>query len=187
MKTLEKRISALEIATVKLGQANQLTNEVMTDIATALPDEMRAQIHQEVSARAKEIESNVIAAVGDTIKWEIGIALNERGLSKHDADRLAKARNKRMCELLGNPDSDRYKLYIKFYQGRMRNMYLKQFDVMRYADISSVQFTEALNFIQNWTMDDDSWCTDILHETYRNDEFPNNKMIHAYERYFNIA
>lgn len=187
MKTLEKRVSALELATVKLGQANQLTNEVMTDIATELPDEIRRQIHQEVNTRTKEIESDVIAAVDGMIKGAIIDTLDERGLTKYDADRLAKARNKRMCELLGSPDSDRYKLYIRFYHGRMRNMYLKQFDVMRYADISSAQFTEALNFIQNWTMDDDSWCTDILHETYRNDEFPNNKMVHAYERYFNIA
>lgn len=36
-------------------------------------------------------------------------------------------------------------------------------------------------------MDDDSWCTDILYETYRNDEFIDNKMAHAYERYFHIA
>ena len=69
----------------------------------------------------------------------------------------------------------------------MRNQYLKKFDVMRYADIEPSQFSEALSFIQNFSIVDDSWCTKLLHEEYRNDEFPNNKLKHAYERYFNIT
>lgn len=183
----EQRIEKLELTMAKLAQANQLTNEVLFE----LPDNLKVQIKQEVDTRLKEIESNVVTTVGDTIDKKveetIKTVFDERGLSKIDADRLTKARQKRMRELLGDSKSDRYKIYIKFYQGNMRNQYLKKFDVMRYADIEPSQFTEALNFIQNFNIVDDSWCTKLLHEEYRNDEFPNNKLKHAYERYFNIT
>lgn len=182
-----ERIEKLELTMAKLAKANQLTNEVLFE----LPDDIKEQIKQEVTTHFNELESKVVASVEDTIEKKVDTTIqtffDERGISKHDADRLAKARNKRMCELLGDSKSDRYQLYIRFYQGRLRNMYLKKFDVMRYADISPAQFAEALNFIQNWIMDDDSWCTNALHETYRNDEFSNNKLKHAYERYFNIT
>lgn len=183
---LEKRVSKLEQLTKKLGQSSQITNEVVTELIEGISDEIKGQVKQELVTREEEIESNVLASVTGSIETKIKETLDERGLSKTDADRLTKARYKRMRELLGNSKSDEYKLFIPFYQGVMRNGYLKKFDVMRYADIEPSQFKEALDYIQNFNIVDRSWCIEALHNNYRNQEFPNNKLIHAYERYFGI-
>ena len=92
-----------------------------------------------------------------------------------------------MRELLGDSKEDKYKLFIPFYQGYMRKGYLKKFDVMRYADIEPNKLPEALEYIQNFNIIDTSWCVEALHRTYQNNEFTNNKLVHAYERYFNIT
>lgn len=183
---LEKRVSKLEQLTKKLGQSSQITNEVVTELIEGISDEIKGQVKQELVTREEEIESNVLASVTGSIETKIKETLDERGLSKTDADRLTKARYKRMRELLGNSKSDEYKLFIPFYQGVMRNGYLKKFDVMRYADIDPSQFKEALEYIQNFNIVDRSWCIEALHNNYRNQEFPNNKLIHAYERYFGV-
>lgn len=187
---LETRVSRLELLTKKLGQSSQITNEVVEEliggIAGEIATEVKTQVKQELITREKEIESNVTMAVSGTIDGKIKDVLDERGLSKTDADRLTKARYKKMRELLGDSRGDEYKLFIPFYQGVLRNGYLKKFDVMRYADIDPSQFKEALEYIQNFNIGDRSWCVDVLHKTYRNNEFANNKLVHAYERYFGI-
>lgn len=183
---LETRVSKLELLTKKLGQSSQLTNEVVTELINGISDEIKGQIKEEIITREKEIESNVTVAVSGVIEGKIKEKLDERGLSKTDSDRLMKARYKRMRELLGDSKSDEYKLFIPFYQGTMRNGYMKKFDVMRYADIEPSRFKEALEYIQNFNMSDRSWCIEALHKTYQNNEFANNKLVHAYERYFGI-
>lgn len=183
---LETRVSKLELLTKKLGQSSQLTNEVITELANGISDEIKTQVKEEIITREKEIESNVMVSVSGAIESTIKEKLDERGLSKTDADRLTKARQKRMRELLGDSKSDEYKLFIPFYQGCMRNGYLKKFDVMRYADIEPSEFKTALEYIQNFNLSDRSWCIEALHNTYQNNEFLNNKLVHAYERYFGI-
>ena len=183
---LETRVSKLELLTKRLGESSQITNEVVTELTTELSGIVRTQIKEEMVTREKEIESNVLTTVSGTIESKIKETLDERGLSKIDADRLMKARYKRMRELLGDSKSDEYKLFIPFYQGMMRNGYIKKFDVMRYADIDPSQFKEALDYIQNFNIVDRSWCIEALHNNYRNNEFANNKLVHAYERYFGI-
>ena len=187
---LETRVSRLESLTKKLGQSSQMTNEVVGELINGITDEIatevKTQVKQELVTKEKEIESNVTIAVSGAIDGKIKDVLNERGLSKTDADRLTKARYKKMRELLGDSRGDEYKLFIPFYQGVLRNGYLKKFDVMRYADIDPSRFKEALEYIQNFNIRDRSWCIDALHKTYRNNEFINNKLVHAYERYFGI-
>lgn len=183
---LEKRVSKLELLTKKLGESSQLTIEVVNELTTELSGVVREQVKEEMVTREKEIESNVIATISGNIESKIKETLDERGLSKTDSDRLMKARYKRMRELLGDSKSDEYKLFIPFYQGVMRNGYMKKFDVMRYADIDPSQFKDALEYIQNFNMPDRSWCIEALHKTYQNNEFANNKLVHCYERYFRI-
>lgn len=183
---LEKRVSKLEQLTKRLGESSQITNEVVTELTTELSGIVREQLKEEMVTREKEIESNILTSVTGSIETKIKETLDERGLSKIDSDRLTKARYKRMRELLGDSKSDEYKLFIPFYQGVMRNGYIKKFDVMRYADIDPSQFKEALEYIQNFIITDRSWCIEALHNNYRNQEFPNNKLVHAYERYFGI-
>ena len=187
---LETRISRLESLTKKLGLSSKMTNDVVGELIKVIPDEIvtkvKTQVKQELVTREKEIESNVTIAVSGAIDEKIKDVLDERGLSKTDADRLTKARYKKMRELLGDSRGDEYKLFIPFYQGVLRNGYLKKFNVMRYADIDPSRFKEALEYIQNFNIRDRSWCVDALHKTYRNNEFSNNKLVHAYERYFGI-
>lgn len=187
---LETRISRLESLTKKLGLSSQMTNDVVGELIKVIPDEIvtkvKTQVKQELVTREKEIESNVTIAVSGAIDEKIKDVLDERGLSKTDADRLTKARYKKMRELLGDSRGDEYKLFIPFYQGVLRNGYLKKFNVMRYADIDPSRFKESLEYIQNFNIRDRSWCVDALHKTYRNNEFSNNKLVHAYERYFGI-
>ncbi len=189
---LETRVSRLESLTKKLGQSSQMTNEVVGELINGITDdivtEVKTQVKQEIATREKEIESSVTIAVSGTIDGKIKDALDERGLSKTDADRLTKARYKKMRELLGDSQGDKYKLFISFYQSMLRKGYLKKFDVMRYADIEPSRFKEALDYVQKFNISDSyrSWCVDTLHKTYRNNEFINNKLVHAYERYFGI-
>jgi hypothetical protein len=183
---LETRVSKLELLTKKLGESSQLVNEVVTELSTELSGVVREQVKEEMVTREKEIESNVITSVSGTIETVVKEKLDERGLSKTDSDRLMKARYKRMRELLGDSKSDEYKLFIPFYQGTMRNGYMKKFNVMRYADIDPSNFKAALEYIQNFNIVDRSWCIEALHKTYQNNEFSNNKLVHAYERYFGI-
>ena len=173
------------------NESLQITNGVLGKIINGLQNQISNQVKIEMVATGKEIEANVTTAVTSNISSKIESTikekLDERGLSKTDADRLTKARYRRMRELLGDSKEDKYKLFISFYQGSMRKGYLKKFDVMRYADIEPDKLPEALEYIRNFNIIDTSWCVEALHKTYQNNEFANNKLVDAYERYFNIT
>lgn len=173
------------------NESLQITNGVIGKIINGLQNQISNQVKIEMVATGKEIEANVTTAVTSNISSKIESTikekLDERRLSKTDADRLTKARYRRMRELLGDSKEDKYKLFISFYQGSMRKGYLKKFDVMRYADIEPDKLPEALEYIRNFNIIDTSWCVEALHRTYQNNEFTNNKLVHAYERYFNIT
>nr|DAX13457.1 MAG TPA: hypothetical protein [Bacteriophage sp.] len=189
--TLETKVLNLEELTGDLARSLQLTNGVVGKLINGIHNQISNQLKEEMVTTGKEIEANVTTAVTNTISNKIDLTikekLDERGLSKVDADRLTRARYKRMRELLGDSKEDKYKLFIPFYQGCMRKGYLKKFDVMRYADIEPDKLPEALEYIQNFNIIDTSWCVEALHRTYQNNEFTNNKLVHAYERYFNIT
>lgn len=185
---LEKRVSKLEQLTKKLGQSSQITNEVVTELTTELSGIVREQLKEEMVTREKEIESNVLISVTGQIDKKVKEVVDDRGLNRKELTRLKKVRDKRFIELLGSPESDRYKLFIKFYQSAMGKGYRKKFDCSAYGDVDASRFKEALEYEENFNVSDDyySWCIETLHNDYRNDEFPNNKLVHAYERYFGI-
>ena len=187
---IEERVSLLEMVTTDLAKANTMTNDVIKKLASVVSDEIKAdvkkQFDEEFATREKEIESNVITTVSGNIDKRIRETLDERGLSKTDADRLTNARRNRYRELLGNSKGDEYKLFIPFYQYMFKTAYCKKFGVLRFADIEPTQLKEALDFTNNFTVADRSWCIEALHNNYRNNEFSNNKLVHAYERYFGI-
>lgn len=187
---IEERVSLLEMVTTDLAKANTMTNDVIKKLASVVSDEIKAdvkkQFDEEFATREKEIESNVITTVSGNIDKRIRETLDERGLSKTDADRLTNARRNRYRELLGNSKGDEYKLFIPFYQYMFKTAYCKKFGVLRFADIEPTQLKEALDFTNNFTVTDRSWCIEALHNNYRNNEFSNNKLVHAYERYFGI-
>lgn len=185
---LEKRVSKLEQLTKKLGESSQITNEVVTELTTELSGIVREQLKEEMVTREKEIESNVLISVSGQIDKKVKEIVDDRGLNRKELTRLKKVRDKRFIELLGSPESDRYKLFIKFYQSAMGKGYRKKFDCAAYGDVDASRFKEALEYEENFNISDDyySWCIEVLHNDYRNDEFPNNKLVHAYERYFGI-
>ena len=187
---IEERVSLLEMVTTDLAKANTMTNDVIKKLASVVSDEIKAdvkkQFDEEFATREKEIESNVITTVSGNIDKRIRETLDERGLSKTDADRLTNARRNRYRELLGNSKGDEYKLFIPFYQYMFKTAYCKKFGVLRFADIEPTQLKEALDFTNNFTVTDRSWCIEALHNNYRNNKFSNNKLVHAYERYFGI-
>lgn len=173
------------------NESLQITTGVLEKFINGFQDQISNRLKIEMVATGKKIEADVTTAVTSNISSKIESTikekLDERGLSKVDADRLTRARYKRMRELLGDSKEDKYKLFIPFYQGCMRKGYLKKFDVMRYADIEPDKLPEALEYIQNFNIIDTSWCVEALHRTYQNNEFTNNKLVHAYERYFKIT
>ena len=185
---LEKRVSKLEQLTKRLGESSQITNEVVTELTSELSGIVREQLKEEMVTREKEIESNVLISVTDQIDKKVKEVVDDRGLNRKELTRLKKVRDKRFIELLGSPESDRYKLFIKFYQSAMGKGYRKKFDCSAYGDVDASRFKEALEYEENFNVSDDyySWCIETLHNDYRNDEFPNNKLVHAYERYFGI-
>lgn len=185
---LEKRVSKLEQLTKRLGKSSQITNEVVTELTSELSGIVREQLKEEMVTREKEIESNVLISVTDQIDKKVKEVVDDRGLNRKELTRLKKVRDKRFIELLGSPESDRYKLFIKFYQSAMGKGYRKKFDCSAYGDVDASRFKEALEYEENFNVSDDyySWCIETLHNDYRNDEFPNNKLVHAYERYFGI-
>lgn len=185
---LEIRVSKLELLTKKLGESSQITNEVVTELIEGISDEIKGQVKEELTTREKEIESNVLISVSGRIDETVKKIVDDRGLNRKELARLKKARDKRFIELLGSPESDRYKLFIKFYQSAMGKGYRKKFDCSAYGDVDASRFKEALEYESNFNVTDDyySWCIETLHKDYRNEELGNNKLIHAYERYFGI-
>lgn len=185
---LEKRVSRLEQLTKRLGESSQITNEVVTELTNELSGIVREQLKEEMVTRGKEIESNVLISVTGQIDRKVKEVVDDRGLNRKELMRLKKVRDKRFIELLGSPESDRYKLFIKFYQSAMGKEYRKKFDCSAYGDVDASKFKEALEYEESFNISDDyySWCVEVLHNNYRNNELPNNKLIHAYERYFGI-
>lgn len=185
---LETRVSKLELLTKKLGESSQITNEVVTELIEGISDEIKGQVKEELVTREKEIESNVLTSVSGKIDETVKKIVDDRGLNRKELARLKKVRDKRFIELLGSPESDRYKLFIKFYQSAMGKGYRKKFDCSAYGDVDASRFKEALEYESNFNVTDDyySWCIETLHKDYRNEELGNNKLIHAYERYFGI-
>lgn len=107
-------------------------------------------------------------------------------ISKGESDRLKIARNKRIYELLGELKSDKYKLFSSFYRETMKKEYVQKFNVSRYSDIARYQFNDALNFIQNFDVQDKMYYVNLLHDMYKNNEFKSESLVRSYERYFSI-
>lgn len=191
-KKLEERVSLLEMVATDLAKANETTNNVIQKLANAVSIEVKAgiksQFEEEFTTREKEIESNVLTSVSGKIDETVKKIVDDRGLNRKELARLKKVRDKRFIELLGSPESDRYKLFIKFYQSAMGKGYRKKFDCSAYGDVDASRFKEALEYELNFNVTDDyySWCIETLHKDYRNEELGNNKLVHAYERYFGI-
>ena len=150
---LETKVLNLEELTGDLAKSLRGTNEslqittgVLEKFINGFQDQISNRLKIEMVATGKKIEADVTTAVTSNISSKIESTikekLDERGLSKVDADRLTRARYKRMRELLGDSKEDKYKLFIPFYQGCMRKGYLKKFDVMRYADIEPDKLPE---------------------------------------------
>lgn len=185
---LEKRVSKLEMLTKKLGQSTNITNEVVKELIEGISDEIKGQVKEELVTREKEIESNIITTVSGTIEETVRNAVDERGLNRKEMNKLTSARNFRFRQLLGDPESDKYILFISFYQGAMVKEYRKKFECSAYGDIDASRFKEALEFIKIFDVTQGyyNWSIEKLHNQYRDGEIEKKKKINAYERFFGI-
>lgn len=185
---LEKRVSKLEMLTRKLGQSTSITNEVVEELIEGISEEIKGQVKEELITREKEIESNIITTVSGKIEETVRCAVDERGLNRHEINKLTSARYFRFRQLLGDSKSDKYKLLISFYQGAMIKEYRKKFDCSAYGDIDASRFKEALDFTQVFDVTQSyyDWAIEKLHEQYRDGEIENKKKFNAYERFFGI-
>lgn len=195
-KTLENRVETLEMITGLLAQNDQNfgtiqqnTAEIIRNLLVKMQQDnenTRVQIHKEMASAKEEIKNDTAVASKAYVDAIIQDKLDERGLSKYDADRLTKMRNKRFIELLGDPKSDLYILFISYFQSNYRRKYQKRFKVSRYGDISAAQFQDVESFTKTFNVPDVSYIYDNLHRRYRDGELP-IKMKNAYERYFGIV
>lgn len=195
-KTLENRVETLEMITGLLAQNDQNfgtiqqnTAEIIRNLLVKMQQDnenTRVQIHKEMASAKEEIKNDTAVASKAYVDAIIQDKLNERGLSKYDADRLTKMRNKRFIELLGDPKSDLYILFISYFQSNYRRKYQKRFKVSRYGDISAAQFQDVESFTKTFNVPDAGYIYDNLHRRYRDGELP-IKMKNAYERYFGVV
>jgi len=176
----------------KLAQSMGLTNEVLTELTSGLTEivsnEVKGQIKEEMTTRTQEMKGEVLTTIGNTITETVNSAVAERGLNRKETSKLTKTRNKKMYQLLGDVNSDKYKLFAPFYFSQMGKEYRKQFNCDAYGDVNANRFDEAIEFLNNFTISQDyhEWCVSTLHKDYRNDEIESNKKLNAYKRYFGL-
>lgn len=185
---LANRVSRLERLTSKLGQANELTNSVVSELVSEISDEIRYQIKEEIITHTAEIKSNVVATVSEVIDDKVRTAVNDRGLNRQEMNKLTSARNIRFGQLLGDSKSDKYILLISFFQGAMIKGYRKLFECGAYGDIEATRFNEAIAYINNFDVELGyyNWAIETLHRQYRDGEIENKRKYNAYERFFGI-
>lgn len=186
---LTTRVSRLEMLTARLGQANEITNSVITELTSEFSGLVRGQIKEELATKAEEIKSDVITTVNGKIEDTVRTVVNERGLNRTEMNLLTKARHLRFRQLLGDSHSDKYILLISFYQGAMIKEYRKIFDCTAYGDIEATRFNEAMDYVKNFnvTVSYYDWAIEKLHEQYRDGEIEKRKKFNAYERFFGIV
>lgn len=196
-KTYEIETLGMEIDLIKdvlndlsTGQENNnaAMKKLVTGIGSYVKNEINSQMHEQFESRTKEIETNILYRVDDSIDNKIRAAVNARGLNRQEMNKLTSARNLRFRQLLGDSKGDNYLLLISFYQGAMIKGYRKLFHCGAYGDIDPNRFFEALTYIRNFTVTQSyyDWSIDTLHKQYRDGEIENKKKFNAYERFFGI-
>lgn len=195
VKILETKVGTLETITTLLAQNEQNlgaiqanTNQILYVLSEQIKQanqNMTTAINEQMATAKEEIKRDTATTSKAYVDAIIQDKLDERGLSKYDADRLTKMRNKRFIELLGDPKSDLYILFIGYFQNNYRKKYQKRFKVSRYGDISAAQFQDVESFTKTFNVPDVGYIYDNLHRRYRDGELP-IKMKNAYERYFGV-
>ena len=196
VKILETKVGTLETITTLLAQNEQNlgaiqanTNQILYVLSEQIKQanqNMTTAINEQMATAKEEIKRDTATTSKAYVDAIIQDKLNERGLSKYDADRLTKMRNKRFIELLGDPKSDLYILFIGYFQNNYRKKYQKRFKVSRYGDISAAQFQDVESFTKTFTGPDVGYIYDNLQRRYRDGELP-IKRKNAYERYFGVV
>lgn len=188
IQVIKNEIGLLKKFTNKLAQANNLTNEVIEELAVGIIDDIKVQIKEEMTTYKEEVKGEIIETIGDNIKQTVKDEVNKRGLNGREIAILKNERNKRFIRLLGSPKSDLYILLMPFYQSQMKKEYKKLFNCDVYADVQADRFEEAIKYIENFTVTPEyyEWCIKTLHKNYQSNEIESNKKLNAYKRFFGI-
>lgn len=188
---IEKRVSRLEMISKKLGEANQITNSVIVELANEISNVVREQVKEEVVTRTKEIEGNIVENIIPVVNANIDTKFKERGLTQREVKRIEAARCNKVKYYLGASQfNDKYTLYSRFFYGEIKKQYCNHFKVNNYNEICSDQVDEAVMFIDNLEIDAIGlilWGRKILDSDYKSKIWENGtvngtKMKNAYER-----
>ncbi|HEY5588872.1 MAG TPA: ORF6C domain-containing protein [Candidatus Paceibacterota bacterium] len=166
---LEVRVSKLEGVTNKLaGLANNLQTgqmtivEVIQELGLSIGTEIREVVSIEIEAKSKEIGQQTIIQITDAEKdiEDIKNRLKEKGLDRHQANKITQKIALRTHKLVGSKDSIKYILFYGAYRGRINKVLRQHYDVPSYKDIAPYEFEEALKMIDLITPE--SWFDDFI-------------------------
>lgn len=141
---LEKRIGILERVVQKVGSSTEGLSEALVELASGVSEEIRLQVKEEMTVQKEEIASNVINKVNtlvDTkVENEVAKQVDEKvdqmELQKELRNKRYKAflkyKNRKIYNLLGKSDSDKYQLFRKFVDPG--KSFFKHFNVSNYKE-----------------------------------------------------
>lgn len=137
---LEKRVSILERVVQKVGTSTEGLGEALVELASGVSEEIRLQVKEEMTVQKEEIASNVVnkvnALVGAKVENEVAKQVDEKvdkiELRNKRYKAFLKYKDRKIYELLGKSDSDKYQLFRKFVDPG--KSFFKHFNVSNYKE-----------------------------------------------------
>ena len=137
---LEKRVSILERVVQKVGTSTEGLGEALVELASGVSEEIRLQVKEEMTVQKEEIASNVVnkvnALVGAKVENEVAKQVDEKvdkiELRNKRYKAFLKYKDRKIYDLLGKSDSDKYQLFRKFVDPG--KSFFKHFNVSNYKE-----------------------------------------------------
>ena len=137
---LEKRVSILEKVVQKVGTSTEGLGEALVELASGVSEEIRLQVKEEMTVQKEEIASNVVnkvnALVGAKVENEVAKQVDEKvdkiELRNKRYKAFLKYKDRKIYDLLGKSDSDKYQLFRKFVDPG--KSFFKHFNVSNYKE-----------------------------------------------------
>ena len=209
MEALEYRVANVESFARQLALIQNMQTSLMQDMSLMKKPE---NSNVELEAKLKEIEAGLTAKIQASIEEQFRAkfedetkAFKDKVLSdmrrtieeltknapidKLKSDRLQKARNRCFAKILGDSQSDFYKVYINYVNHEFADAYHKRFGVVTYSGITNAQFGDAIDFTSHYKLPKSmDHYRDLAKTEYAAGKFDTNlRRKRAYESYFGIA
>ena len=137
---LEKRVSILEKIVQKVGTSTEGLGEALVELASGVSEEIRLQVKEEMTVQKEEIASNVVSKVNALVDTKVENEVAKQVDEKVDKIELRnkrykaflKYKDRKIYDLLGKSDSDKYQLFRKFVDPG--KSFFKHFNVSNYKE-----------------------------------------------------